>query len=38
MEHYFIPTPVAKALTSILVAELVGFVLAAAAALYEALT
>ncbi len=38
MEHVFIAGPVAKALTSILVVELVGFILAAAAALYEALT
>ena len=36
--YTFTPEDVAKALASILTAELVGFVLAAVAALYEALT
>lgn len=38
LPHALIPTPVANALTDILAAELAGFVLAAAAAVFEALT
>ena len=38
LEHHFIIKPVGDALTNILLVELVGFVLAAAAAVYEALT
>jgi len=38
IETHFIPMPVADALTRILTVELAGFVLAAAAAIFEALT
>ena len=38
MPHYFIAGPVAEALKNILRVEFVGFLLAAAAAVYEALT
>jgi len=38
LPHALIPTPVAKALTDILTVEIAGFVLAAAAAVFEALT
>ena len=38
LEHHFIIKPVGDALTNILLVELVGFALAAAAAVYEGLT
>lgn len=38
MPHYLIAGPVAAALKNILLAEFVGFLLAAVAAVYEALT